>query len=424
MSVKNGDIMEIYQEVQEAKALIKQAYIFIENLEGKLQGEMIQYEINKARTITLLPPDFGVKEEQEEMPRPLRYGQGSIRLRTRINSKGSVYQWYEARWFDVNGQQHTKTFKTKEDARRVLSQLNTHTTRNMHRSNSRSFGAYLQSYFDTYRKNEVTVATAKRYQRMIDLLPAAIASTSLSKLEDLPIQQHLNAIVSVKERNETKKFLAACLKRAFLTGKTKIDIGAMLKVEKYEAKPRQILPREREAEFINNISPRYRDFVIGYLYTGCRLSELMRVTADDVDRVNNMITIKGANKGRGATKEYRIRQIPLLPQVQALQFPLPKISKRWFEEDMRQTCKKMGIKITPHDLRHTFATRCREAGIELKTYSQWLGHKNVSITMDLYAAHTSKEQFQREAEKLKNSTHISTHIRSKERTDDDPQNHN
>ncbi len=43
-----------------------------------------------------------------------------------------------------------------------------------------------------------------------------------------------------------------------------------------------------------------------------------------------------------------------------------------------------------HTLRHTFATRCVEAGFELKSLSEILGHSSVSFTMDRYV-HSSME---------------------------------
>ena len=38
-----------------------------------------------------------------------------------------------------------------------------------------------------------------------------------------------------------------------------------------------------------------------------------------------------------------------------------------------------------HSLRHTFATRCIEAGIPPVVLKNWLGHKNIHITLDTYA---------------------------------------
>lgn len=43
-----------------------------------------------------------------------------------------------------------------------------------------------------------------------------------------------------------------------------------------------------------------------------------------------------------------------------------------------------------HGLRHTFATRCIEAGMEPKTLQEILSHASISTTMDIYV-HVTKE---------------------------------
>ncbi len=52
-----------------------------------------------------------------------------------------------------------------------------------------------------------------------------------------------------------------------------------------------------------------------------------------------------------------------------------------------------------HALRHTFATRCIEAGVDVKSLSEMLGHANVSITLNTYV-HSSLEMKKSQLEKL------------------------
>ncbi len=47
------------------------------------------------------------------------------------------------------------------------------------------------------------------------------------------------------------------------------------------------------------------------------------------------------------------------------------------EKSMTRACKEVGMaRITHHDLRHLFATRCIETGVDIPTVSRWLGHKD------------------------------------------------
>lgn len=61
--------------------------------------------------------------------------------------------------------------------------------------------------------------------------------------------------------------------------------------------------------------------------------------------------------------------------------------------------KQVFPNITPHKLRHAFATRAFESGLAPKTVSDLLGHSDLSLTMNLYT-HVTAEMKQKEMEKL------------------------
>ncbi|MGN0331496.1 MAG: tyrosine-type recombinase/integrase [Lachnospiraceae bacterium] len=52
-----------------------------------------------------------------------------------------------------------------------------------------------------------------------------------------------------------------------------------------------------------------------------------------------------------------------------------------------------------HTLRHTFATRCFEAGVEPKVVQEWLGHASLKMTMDLYT-HVTEDKSATDIEKI------------------------
>ena len=54
---------------------------------------------------------------------------------------------------------------------------------------------------------------------------------------------------------------------------------------------------------------------------------------------------------------------------------------------------------TGHTFRHTFATRCFEAGIQPKVVQKYLGHATLQMTMDLYT-HVTDELAQEDIEKI------------------------
>ena len=62
--------------------------------------------------------------------------------------------------------------------------------------------------------------------------------------------------------------------------------------------------------------------------------------------------------------------------------------------------KECGLeKANFHSLRHTFATRCIEAGVDVKTLSEILGHSDVKTTLNRYV-HSSFELKQKSITQL------------------------
>ena len=71
-----------------------------------------------------------------------------------------------------------------------------------------------------------------------------------------------------------------------------------------------------------------------------------------------------------------------------------------YDTNLFKLCDKAGIdRFSMHVLRHTFATRCIEAGMKPKTLQNILGHSKLAITMDLYVDVTDDEKT-KEVEKV------------------------
>ena len=76
------------------------------------------------------------------------------------------------------------------------------------------------------------------------------------------------------------------------------------------------------------------------------------------------------------------------------------VSPRTFEYRFHKFLTENNIPdVNYHVLRHTFATRCVEAGVDIKSLSELLGHSNVAITLNTYV-HSSIERKREELKKL------------------------
>jgi len=129
------------------------------------------------------------------------------------------------------------------------------------------------------------------------------------------------------------------------------------------------------------------DLIEFLAYSGARKSEAARVLGSDCDFTNGRITIKG-DPDTG-TKNWEIRTIPMIPDMRRLLESIrsrksesdwlknPAVGVRECQKAIDSACKKLGIvRFTHHDLRHLFATRCIESGVDIPTVARWLGHKH------------------------------------------------
>jgi len=140
--------------------------------------------------------------------------------------------------------------------------------------------------------------------------------------------------------------------------------------------------------------------------TGVRIAEALGIRFSDVDFVDRSILIHGKGKKlRRVFFDLEALSVHLLPYIEArreldldhdylfvgIKSYAP-LHSRGFQKRLKDYLHKAGLRrsITPHSLRHTFATIAIEKGANIKAVSQILGHANCKITMDLYT-HLSSE---------------------------------
>lgn len=165
------------------------------------------------------------------------------------------------------------------------------------------------------------------------------------------------------------------------------------------------------------------------LHTGMRIGEICGLSWDDVDLTKQIIKIRHTvarvkNDTEKGTKtklildtpktDASIREIPISTALIPVLTKLKLISSsgfvisgtneftkpRTFEYHYHKILDKCGItSVNFHALRHTFATRCVEVGVDIKSLSEILGHANVGITLNTYV-HSSMEMKRTQLEKL------------------------
>ena len=128
------------------------------------------------------------------------------------------------------------------------------------------------------------------------------------------------------------------------------------------------------------------DLTEGLAFTGCRIGEAREIEWRDFDFDASELVVRGDNTT--GTKNWEVRRIPLIPDARALfgrmrsersdePLDMNVFRVKECQKALDRACKKVGIdRLTHHDLRHLFATRCIESGVDIPTVSRWLGHKD------------------------------------------------
>lgn len=201
--------------------------------------------------------------------------------------------------------------------------------------------------------------------------------------------------------------------------------AALVKLPDNLAQTKRKMPTEEDIERIKSMKDTPDGLFLNFLlYTGLRLGEALAVRWGDIDPVKEIIEVHQslyfAGKNQGELKEPKTeagqRRVIYLKKLQSMLEPFrtsdekfvfgkgdKPMSKRAYD-CLRQRCRKTGLNVTPHQLRHAYATLLFEAGVPEKTAQNLMGHAQLSTTMDIYTE--LREKKLTEAASLLNGTDI------------------
>ena len=157
-----------------------------------------------------------------------------------------------------------------------------------------------------------------------------------------------------------------------------------------------VLSEDEVAKLIESASNAYHRVILTTLYaTGMRRTELSRLKVEDIDSQRMVVHVRQGKGGkdRDVTLSPRLLEILrdywkwrkpqdyLFPSLQRKRRELP-ITDRAIYHAVRAAARRAGIKkkITPHVLRHSWATHLLERGTDLKTIQMLLGHVDLEAT--------------------------------------------
>ena len=263
------------------------------------------------------------------------------------------------------------------------------------------FGNYGREWLKI-KEQTTKPSTFKEYERSfrVDLEPT-FGKKPLADITRNDLQNYLFGIVGENKHRKAEK-LALMLHCIFDMAAEDYDIPSPMKkvvLPAYQTKKGEALTKDEEARLVNYCKSHREvegtDALLVLLYFGLRKSELASIEIID----GKWLQCETSKKRLG--QNVVLRKIPFTTMARKV---LPYID---FEKAKHTNLNTISTRMKrllpnhhPHELRHTFISRCKESGVASEVVSIWAGHSlSGTITSTVYT-HYSEEFQLKEAEKV------------------------
>lgn len=299
-------------------------------------------------------------------------------------------RWW-TRYYDKEKKQHSIYGKTQQEClqklKAALKKVNEKEVKEV-----LTFGNWKDTWLRLYKEPTLKASTLYQTKRYLSKMQC-LYELPLSEITTLKLQEYLMSIETPRNRQHYLDVLRDCLNKAVKNDLLTKNPCDNLQLPKYKSKRSRALTHDEEKRFVAACEKdTYGMQFLLCLYQGLRIGETKLLTLQDFDFAKQTLKIdKALNdqyKPDTPKSEMSNRTIPLFRRtaeaLERLPFKMAKSDKQVYSH-FKSICLAANIEgYTVHSLRHTFATRCAEAGITPSVTQKWMGHSTVDMTLNVY----------------------------------------
>jgi site-specific recombinase XerD len=273
--------------------------------------------------------------------------------------------------------------------------------------------------------NASTPNVSIRLSDCIDLWQSELKLKGISKLTSDSYRQKVRDLLdfnSTPNELAIKEFLAKKLESGTSSGTLanyvkafRSFFGYLFDNELYRLNPRRLklpkiqyqerrVPKDEEIDKLIHSLNNAEDAIALLLLLDCgvRIHELATIKISNIDFNDASILINGKG-GKIRTvylSETSLKYLRVYVELINSEYLFPSTradakieyrGNRYFQRRLSELCEQAGVeRLTPHQLRHYFATHALSHGADVKAVSQFLGHADVTITLKIYHHVTAK----------------------------------
>lgn len=263
-----------------------------------------------------------------------------------------------------------------------------------------TLGEWLSLWYDTYKKPKLKPNSLRNIEQQIRLhTPEWLKQIPIKDVTVFDIDKALSEMSQSRTAQYTRQVWHSAFVKAEKLDIVKKNVISLSENVKYKKETGSALTITEQYQFFQALeNTRYKWVMLFYILTGVRRAEAVTIEWSDIDEKAGLIWIKGTKTERSSRYILLTNEVKTVLEEQRKQNEREKEKRSrgqfhkapdtiifpFTAETLSRTFKKLCPNHHLHDLRHTFATRCAESGVNINVCQQLLGHSTPYMTLSVY----------------------------------------